>query len=142
MGITMLVYSQNTYLLPIFNREIEVRVGYGVYSDNSSLAVVLMCREADIDEDLLDDEDYVYDESAFDEIIATITVNLESSINLPVGEQYIDVNNYPLIASWLIENNLATPSGGADTGGHILYPAYKFQIPPDYTERLESSRGE
>ncbi len=138
----MLVNSKNTYLLPFFNREIEVRVGYGVYTNNSSLAVVLMCREADVDDDLLDDEDYVYDESAFDEIFATITINLESSINLPIGEQYIDVNNYPLIARWLIENNLATPSGGSDTSGRILYPAYKFQIPPDYTESFASHLGE
>ena len=127
----VLVSSEKTYLFPYFSREIEVRVGYGTYSDNESLAVVLLCREADINDDLLDDEDFVYDESLFDDVLCTITVNLETSVKLPAGEQYIDIKNYPLIARWLIENELAIPSGETTLCGHVFYPVYKFKVPPE-----------
>ena len=136
----MLAYSIKTYLFPYFNHEIEVRVGYGLYSDNDSLAVVLMCRDADIDDELPDDERGDYDESDFNEVFGTITVNLKTSISLQTGEQFIDINNYPLIARWLIENDLATPTEKTEMSGHILYPVYKFQVPKNYTKRLETLR--
>lgn len=137
MGIVMLAYSDKTYMLPYFNRDIEVQLGYGVYSNNNSLAVIMMCRAADLDEDLLEDEDYPYDETLFDEILGTITINLESSSTLPPHEQYIDINNFPQLSLWLMENGLASPTGINAKNGRVLYPAYKFQVPPDYVEGLE-----
>ena len=93
-------------MFPYFNREIEVRLGYGVYSDNNSLAVLLTCREADLDEELLDDEDYDYDESRFNEVLDAVTINLDSSVKLPANEQFIDIQNYPQLALWLVENDI------------------------------------
>ena len=138
MGVGMLIYSDRTYMFPYFNRVIEVRLGYGVYSDNNSLAVLLTCREADLDEELLDDEDYDYDydESRFDEVLDAITINLESSVKLPANEQFIDIQNYPQLALWLLENDIAYPTGLDIKNGRILYPLYKFKVPPEFAEKL------
>lgn len=123
-------------MFPYFNREIEVRLGYGVYSDNNSLAVLLTCREADLDEELLDDEDYDYDESRLDVVLDAITINLESSVKLPTNEQFINIQNYPQLALWLLENDIAYPTGINVKNGRIFYPLYKFKVPPEHAERL------
>ena len=132
----MLVYSDRTYMFPYFNREIEVRLGYGVYSNNDSLAVLLICREAEFNEDYLDDEEYSYDESPIIDVLDSLTINLDSSSELPVNEQYIDIQNYPQLALWLPENGIAFPTGASVKNGRILYPVYKFIFPQEYAERL------
>ena len=138
----MLIVSEKTYSFPFFNRKIEVRVGFGVYEDNKSLAVVLLCRTNDLDEDVMEEEENDYEDSSFNEILFVVTVNLESSAGLPFGEQYVDVNDYPQIAMWLIDNQLAFPSGQSAKNGRNIYPTYKFQVPPNYQERLERDNGE
>jgi hypothetical protein len=137
IGMEMIAFSEKTYLLPFFGRYIETRLCYGIYSDSNSLAVLLFCRSADLNEDLLEDEDYVYDESLFDEVFGAITVNLESSKGLPFGEQFIDINNYPQIAKWLVEQELAFPTKRTESSGRVLYPSYQFQVPPILLERFE-----
>ena len=133
----MIALSEKTYSLPFFERDIEVRIGYGIYHESNSLAVILFCRAADLNEDLLEDEDYIYDESLFDEVFGAITVNLESSKDLPFGEQFIDINNNPQIAKWLVEQELAFPTKRIELSGRVLYPSYMFQVPPGFQERLE-----
>ena len=135
--MTMLVFSEKTYLLPCQHKDIKVQLGYGFYSDNDSMAILLMCRAADIDEALLEDEDYDYEGAPFEEVLCTISVNLATSGELPLAEQYIDINNYPQITRWLTDNGIAVPSGRTESNGHFLYPAYKFQIPSAYRKKLE-----
>ena len=109
--------SSSTYRLRYLNDIIEVCVGYDTYSNNNSLAVLLLSR--------------LEDKCMYNEVFGVITVNLESSTYLPADEQYVDVNNYPQIENWLIDNNLASPLGRTETSGRVNYPLYRFKIPVD-----------
>ena len=142
MCILMLVYSDKSYMLPYFNREIEVRLVYGVYSDNIALAVLMMCRAADLDEELFEDDDYSYDETAFNEELGTITINLETSRSLSAYEQFVDIHTFPQLAKWLLENNLACPTAVNERSGHILYPAYRFNVPTEYEKMIKKLKGD
>jgi len=121
-----MLLSSETYSFPLLHRLIEVKLGFGHYLDNGSIAILLMCREADIDEDLLEDEDYEYDESLFEETLGALTVNLEASRDLCFGEQFVDINMFPHVGRWLEENNLAYPTGRKELSGNVIYPVYKF----------------
>ena len=105
--------DQETYSFPFGGQNIEVRLEYEIYSNNHSLAVLLKCGD-----EL--EEDFGY-----------ITVNLDPSGTPPFGEQFLDVNNYPQIAEWLEENQLAEPVGQVVANGYVHYPLYRFRIPPD-----------
>lgn len=105
--------DKETYSFPLFGQIIDVRLEYEIYSSNHSLAVLLKCGDE------------------FEEDFGYITVNLEPTGTLPFGEQFLDVNNYPQIAEWLEENQLAQPVGRVVTNGYVCYPLYKFKIPPD-----------
>lgn len=142
MGMTMLVYSDKSYMLPYFNQDIEVQLVYGVYADNNSLAVLMMCRAADLDEELLEDDDYLYDETAFDEELGTITINLEASGSLSSFEQFIDIKTFPQLAMWLVENDLAYPSAVNERSGHGLYPMYRFNVPTEYARKVKELKGD
>lgn len=121
-----MLISSETYSFPLYNREIDVKLGFSRYSDNGSLAVLLLCREADIDEELFDDEDYEYDESIFDETLGAITVNLEESKELSSNEQFVDIASFPHAGWWLEEMGLASPTGKTGKNGYTLYPVYRF----------------
>lgn len=123
--------SSSTYLLRYLNNIIEVCVGYDTYSNNNSLAVLLLSRgEENCSEQILsnDTADVPF---LYNEVFGVITVNLESSTGLPADEQYVDVNNYPQIENWLIDNNLASPLGRIKTSGRVNYPLYRFILPGD-----------
>ena len=96
----------------------------------------MMCRAADLDDDLLEDDDFQYEETVFDEELGAITVNLESSGSLPKFEQFVDINTFPQLAKWLLENDLAHPTAKAERCGHVLYPVYRFVVPAEYEEMV------
>ena len=89
---------------------VSVVVEFDEYSSTSAIAVSLFlsdCRD-------------LYD---------VITVNLQESVFLPYGTQFVDVNNNPKIGEWLIKNNLAKPTGLICHSGFCSYPAYSFNLP-------------
>ena len=118
--------SRATYLLRYLNDIVEVCVGYDTYSNNNSLAVLLLSR--------------LEDKCMYNEVFGVITVNLESSTGLPADEQYVDVNNYPQIEDWLIGNNLASPLGRTETSGRVNYPLYRFILPGDKPRITDAQR--
>ena len=136
----MTLCSEKTYSFKHFSQQLDVKLGFGVYSENNSLAVVLMCRAADLYDDLREDDDYYYDDALFDEVYGIITVNLDNSGALPWGAQYIDINNFPQITNWLIENHIAIPTSRTYASGSILYPAYRFLISSDLAKKLEYAK--
>ena len=115
--------SSTTYLLRYLNDIIEVCVGYDTYSNNNSLAVLLLSRGEENCSEQNISNNY--------ELFGVITVNLMSSAGIPADEQYVDVNNYPQIENWLIDNNLASPLGKTETSGRVNYPLYRFIVPGD-----------
>ena len=76
----------------------------------------------------------------YNEVFGVITVNLESSTDLPADEQFVDVNNYPKIENWLIDNKLASPLGRTETSGRVNYPLYRFIIPGDKPRIKDAQR--
>jgi len=117
----MPVFSEKTYQIQLLNEQIEVRLSYGVYEVNNTLAVSLWCHSTETED---------YDARCpFDELYGVITVNLPTSPTLPIDEQFIDVNNYPGIGKWLEDNCLASPTGKIEGSGLAQYPAYKFVLP-------------
>ena len=123
--------SSTTYRLRYLNDIIEVCVGYDTYSNNGSLAVLLLSREEDNCTEQIICNDSTGTPFLYNEVFGVITVNLESSTDLPADEQYVDVNNFPQIENWLIDNNLASPLGRTETSGRVNYPLYRFKIPVD-----------
>ena len=132
--------SSATYLLRYLNDIVEVCVGYDTYSNNNSLAVLLLSREEDNCTEQIICNDSTGTPFLYNEVFGVITVNLESSKDLPADEQYVDVNNYPEIENWLIDNNLASPLGRTETSGRINYPLYRFILPGDKPRITDAKR--
>ncbi len=106
----------NNYEVPGSGRKTKVCLKYDVYDVFNSLAVSLYYEPAPGTED----SDL--------ELFAVITVNLPESADLPFGTQFVDINNYPWVDEWLIENSIAEPSGKIARSGFCVYPAFKFNI--------------
>ena len=123
----MLVLSDQTYTIKDCDSEIDVRLGYGVYAENDSLAVLLFCQS-----DMLSADN----ESEFDDIYGVITVNLNDSSTLDYNEQFVDENNYPEIGSWLEKNKLAKRTGRQEKNGYSVYNVYKFDLPKGYVAKI------
>lgn len=105
------------YEVKQFGRTVRVRLEYGEYLRNNTLAVSLRF-EPPIDDDC---------EDLQQEMLATITVNLPESRSLPSGTQFVDVNNHPWAYDWLIDNSIAEPTGIIAQSGFCFYPAFRFK---------------
>ena len=87
----------------------RVRLVRGAYADGS-LAVQMLCR----------DEDGCW------EPYATLTTNLCDAANQNASFAYVDTNNLPTAADFLVENGLATYTGMTRPSGFCAYPLYAF----------------
>lgn len=110
-----------------FGRRIEVWLEYDEYDAFHSLAAFLYFKPAIMNEPIYDVTDSEWMPSGL-ELFAAITINLPESAHLPYGTQFVDVNNYPWIDEWLIENSIATPTGIIAKSGFCIYPAFKFGL--------------
>ena len=86
----------------------RVRLVRGAYADGS-LAVQMLC-EGD----------------GYWEPYATLTVNLCDARNQNASYAYVDTNNLPTAADFLVENGLATFTGLTRPSGFCTYPLYAF----------------
>lgn len=113
------------YAVPNYGEPVEVSVRYDEYNDNSSLAVLLYTRPKD---DFGPDGEIMPGFGGLEELYAVITVNLPESDLLPWDTQFIDNNNHPWAYKWLIDNDIAEPTGLICRSGFCSYPAMKFHI--------------
>lgn len=110
-----------------FGRRLEVCIIYDEYDNFHSLAASLYFRPVIMNEPIYDWADSDGLPSNL-QLFAVITINLPESANLPFGTQFVDVNNYPWIDGWLIENSIAEPVGKVAKCGFCIYPAFKFNL--------------
>ena len=98
----------NTFKLNLNNVTYEVYVELDKYESNNALSVNLIDAETN-------------------EVFDVISVNLPSAaIWLKEYEFFLDANNCPYAAKFLIENKIAKPTRGSCTVGHCRYPIYKL----------------
>lgn len=97
-------------MLKYFGMNVEVK--RSKYRKNDSLAVVLVPEECP--------EEY-----------SVITKNIDETeiFCCPFNEKaFVDINNYPDIEKFLIENELAIPLVILGQSGHCIYPLYAFDL--------------
>lgn len=105
-----------TYEIVWSERRVKVRIQYDVYEKFNSLSASLYYEPTSES-----GETHL-------ELFAVITINLRESEHLPFGTQFVDINNYPWIDEWLIENSIAEPIGKIAKSGFCIYPAFKFNL--------------
>ena len=110
--------KQTIYQIEEFGATINVVLKYGNYRRGHTLAVSLYCRPDDTENAGL----------VFCELYDVITVNLPETEHLPSDVQFIDINNHPDIASWLVNNHIAEPYPVFARSGYCVYPAFKFML--------------
>ena len=113
--------KQTIYQIEENGAPTDVVLKFGNYRRGNMLAVSLYCRPDDAEDTGLD----------FCELYDVITVNLPESEHLPPDVQFIDVNNHPGIASWLVNNHIAEPYPAFAQSGFCFYPAFKFVVERD-----------
>ncbi len=117
--------EQKIYCVPNYGKPLQVLVRYRKYDVNSTLAVLLYAKS----EDFYDvDDDFLPKFDDYDELYAVLTVNLPESEMLDPDTQFIDNNNHPWAYKWLIDNELAEPTGLIGRSGFCNYPAMKFHM--------------
>lgn len=100
----------NTFKLNLNDATYEVYVELGKYESNNALAVNLIDAETN-------------------EVFDVISVNLPSaSVWLEEDQFFLDSNNCPYAARFLIENKIAKPTRGSCTTrqGWCRYPIYQL----------------
>ena len=116
--------SLKHYEVNMSGRQIGVFLKYDVYGTSNALAASLFFEPSVVDEsDVVSEGD-----GQVLELFADITINLPESESLPFGTQFVDVNNYPWIDEWLIDNSIAEPAGIFVRQGHCYYPAFRFFV--------------
>ena len=86
----------------------QVTLAFETYRTNNTLAV-----EA-------------YDEDG--DLFTVITTNLPNGM-ADATHQYVDINNNPEIEKFLVDNNIAHPTGDVGISGFCTYPLYEFNVP-------------
>lgn len=61
------------------------------------------------------------------ECFAVLTVNISDRV-LSNMSAFVDTNNCPWAEKFLIENNIAIPTGITETSGFCIYPLYIFNL--------------
>ena len=120
--------EQKLYCVPNYGKPVQVSVRYREYVNNSTLAVALYAKSEDFFD--IDDDDILpeFESDDFDELYAVLTVNLPESSMLDPDTQFIDNNNHPWAYKWLIDNDLAEPTGLIGRSWFCNYPAMKFHL--------------
>ena len=96
---------------------IEVYLVQHRYIDNDRLAVV------------------VYEKSG--ETFTVLTTNIDAPISDVKDCAYVDTNNNPWAIKFIVDNNLAAPTGKLGHSGYCTYPEFKFDL-----NRLGTSNDE
>ena len=99
---------KNYYIIKYGKKDYKVFPQKEKYLNNSRLAVMLI----DIEEDIP---------------FGIITKNIQwplSSNNEYLA--FVDVNNFPNLENWLIQNNIAKPTGYTGFSGFCSYPEFEF----------------
>lgn len=99
------------YDFNLFGTIYRVRPFREKYSNNKRLAV----RLADVD-----------DGSPF--AVITVNINYPLSDNSNPALAFVDTNNLPMAADWLVSTGLAKPTGHIGYSGYCSYPEFEFDI--------------
>jgi len=129
--------KDNIFELEMFGEKNEVRIEYGSYNCNGTLALQLFGK--------LDAEEmqmYGSPKDPYQSPYGIATVNLPESESLPVNAQFVDENNLPGIGKWLKEKGIAEPLGITAHSGFCCYQAYKFNAPQKELEKIRRIREE
>ena len=99
---------KNTFRLNVNNTTYEVYIKLGEYESNNALAVNLIDAETN-------------------EMLDILSVNLpNSSYFLEDNQFFLDTNNCPYAAKFLIENQIAKPTNDSCNSGYCRYPIYEL----------------
>ena len=133
--------QKDVFELDMFDTTTEVRIKYGSYNHNGTLALMMLCRPDEYEEGYYSQ----FGRSAEGPYVSpygVATVNLQESDMLPVDEQFVDENNMPGIGKWLQENGIAQPTGKLACSGFCCYEAYRFNAPKEELQKIEAARLE
>ena len=133
--------QKDVFELNMFDTITEVRIKYGSYNHNGTLALMMLCKPDEYEEGYYSQFGRSA-ESPYVSPYGTATVNLQESGMLPVDEQFVDENNLPGIGKWLEENGIAHPTGKIACSGFCCYEAYRFNAPQEDLKKIESFRQE
>lgn len=101
--------TKPSYSISLYNENYHVNLYRSAYTDNDTLAVMLITEEG--------------------EPFATITVNLDASDSITDPAcAFIDTNNCPWAEEFLKKNEIGTPTGIYGRSGWCSYPLYRFNI--------------
>jgi len=131
--------SNDIFELEMFGVKNEIKLEYGSYNCNGTLALQMFCK--------LDPEEMAMygdpkDMDPYQSPYGIATVNLPESETLPVNVQFVDENNLPGIGKWLQEKGIAEPLGLMAHSGYCCYQAYKFNAPEKELEKIQRIREE
>lgn len=99
------------YKLNMYGNDYKIRLIKETYVNNEHLAVFVVS------------EDEYGDEEPF----TNLTVNLQTA-PIPDNCAFIDTNNNPWAEEFLVENNIAEPTGVYGSSGFCRYPLYEFNL--------------
>jgi len=95
------------YKINLFNTEWDLTLVRSHYNYGRGLAVIANTPEG--------------------ECFAVLTVNISDRV-LSSMSAFVDTNNCPWAEKFLIENNIAVPTGITETSGFCTYPLYLFDL--------------
>ena len=130
---------QDIFSITTFGYTCEVKLDYETYRNNGTLALQLNCKPAEEDLGMYPG---VSPDNPYVEPYGVVTVNLPESEHLNIDEQFVDINNLPGVDRWLIDNNIAKPTGMMARSGYCVYPAYKFNAPKEALEKVMERKRE
>lgn len=94
-----------------------VTVRFTKYSNNQSLTVQLVCARSPWP------------------VFATATVNLDKTDVQDENHAFLDINNYPWVEKFLLDNGIAKSTGITGHSGYCHYPLYEFDKEACYEEK-------
>lgn len=103
--------NETLYTLDTDFGSYTVRLRKSTYVENNSLAIIV---------------DSWDDEFEFWEQFCIITVNLSNGMATDT-RAFIDTNNCPFAEKFLVDNNIASPTGRVAQSGWCTYPLYQFK---------------
>lgn len=109
--------TKNYFTLPFYGENYTLYLTKEQYCNNKRLAIIAFTK---------DDGEYWCD----------ISVNL-SDVEIPNDERlaFVDTNNAPWAEKFLVENEIAEPTGQGARSGFCIYPLYRFNL-----DKLEKSQ--
>ena len=103
------------FTAPFTNRKMEGVFRFTKYWVNSRLAISIIAKEADNNEDMF---------APF----CSVTVNLPMAKLDDEKLVFLDVNNAPWLEGFMVENGFGLPTGRFRTSGFCNYPEYILNL--------------